>query len=342
MDRLKALSVFKAVADRGSFGAAASALDISVGAVSRTVQDLEGLLGARLLHRTTRRVALTAVGEDVLSRVGGLLQSYDELAAIGQLSANEPAGMIRMAAPALFARSYLGSALAAFRERYPQVQVDLQLSEGSVNALLEEVDLAVCPSKDLRPTMIARPLASVEIGVYASPRYLARKGEPISPAQLVEHDCLTSKAMGAGAHWSFDHRPSGHPCTVHVKGVLHSNQVEVLVDAAAHGAGIVMLPAFIAQEAVLTGRLRRILQDWRVAPQALHLAYNSRRNQPMSVRKLIEHLVEHLGAKQDVESAQTRRLHYDEGTSSTTLLVEPAAAWRAPQALGAEGLASAG
>ena len=108
MDRLKALSVFKAVADRGSFGAAASALDISVGAVSRTVQDLEGLLGARLLHRTTRRVALTAVGEDVLSRVGGLLQSYDELAAIGQLSTNEPAGMIRMAAPALFARSYLG------------------------------------------------------------------------------------------------------------------------------------------------------------------------------------------------------------------------------------------
>ena len=190
--------------------------------------------------------------------------------------------------------------------------------------------------------MIARPLASMEIGVYASPRYLARKGEPISPAQLVEHDCLTSKEMGAGAHWSFDHRHSGHPCTIHVKGVLHSNQVEVLVDAAAHGAGIVMLPAFIAQEAVLTGRLRRILQDWRVAPQALHLAYNSRRNQPMSVRKLIEHLVEHLGAKQDVESAQTRRLHYDEGTSSTTLLVEPAAAWRAPQALGAEGLASAG
>src|SRR5262249_37619304 len=125
---------------------------MSCGAASRTVQELETLLGVRLLHRTTRRLALTSVGEDVLRRVAGLLKSYEEPASSGRLKASEPAGVIRMAAPALFARHYLGPALAAFRARYPQVQVDLQLCEGPVNAVLEEVDVALCLPQDLRPT----------------------------------------------------------------------------------------------------------------------------------------------------------------------------------------------
>ena len=289
MDRLKALSVFKAVADNGSFTAAASALDISGPSASRTVQDLEGMLGVRLMHRTTRRIALTAVGEDVLRRAGGLLQSYDELTSIGRLSASEPAGVVRMAAPALFARHYLGPALAVFRDRYPQVHIDLQLCEGPAN--MQGVDLAVCLSDEVRATQIARPLASVEFGVYASPSYLGRKGDPDHPLQLVAHDCLTCKSVGAGATWSFEDPDSGDPCTVRVKRTLNANQIEVLADAAAHGAGIVMLPALVAQAAVLEGRLRRILPGWRVASQSLQLTYNSRRNLPLSVRKLIEHLV---------------------------------------------------
>ena len=315
MDRLKALLVFKAVADNGSFVAAASALDISVPVASRTVQDLETLLGVRLLHRTTRRLSLTAVGEDVLRRAGGLLQSYDELAAVGRLSASEPAGVIRMAAPASFARHYLGPALATFRARYPQVQVDLQLCEGTVNAILEEVDLALCLPEDLRPMQVARALASTEVGIYAAPSYLAQKGEPTHPAQLVQHDCLTSRIAGTGATWRFQ-QLDGDPCTVSVKGALHANQIEVLADAAVHGAGIVMLPAFVAQAAEAQGQLRRILPGWRVAPLSLHLTYNSRRNQPMSVRKLIEHLVETLGTAHEVRSTPALRLVDDEAPAA--------------------------
>ena len=300
MDRLKALSVFKAVADNRSFIGAALALDISCPMASRAVQDLEALLGVRLMHRTSRRLALTAAGEDVLHRVSGLLKSYDELASIGRRSASEPTGMIRMAAPASLARHYLGPALAAFRARYPQVQVDLHLCEGPMNDIADEMDLALCMVEDLRLAQIARPLASVEVGVYAAPKYLARKGEPTRPSQLVEHDCLTSKAARTGANWSFEHVGSGDPCTVTVNVALHANQIELLADAAAHGAGVVMLPVFLAQAAVAQGQLRRILSSWRVAPLSIQLAYCSRRNQPMSVRKLIEHLVETLGSAQHV------------------------------------------
>ena len=303
MDRLRALSVFKAVADNGSFVAAASALDLSCPAVSRMVQDLETLLGVRLIHRTTRRLALTPVGEDVLQRACGLLQSYDELASIGRMSASVPSGVIRMVAPASFGRHYLGSALAAFRTLYPQVHVELQLCEGPINVISDEVDLALCLAEDLRPTQIARRLASAEVGVYAAPAYLARSGQPTRPSQLAEHDCLTSAGARMSSAWSFEHADSGDACTVSVKRALHANHFDVLADAAIHGAGIVMLPALIAQAAVNLGQLRRVMTDWRVAPLALHLTYNSRRNQPMSVRKLIEYLMETLGEARDARPA---------------------------------------
>ena len=316
MDRLTALSVFKAVVDSGSFAGAASALDISRPAASRMVHDLETLLGVRLLHRTTRRLALTTVGEDILRRAGDLLQSYDELASIGRLSASEPAGVIRMAAPASFARHYLGPALAGFRARYPQVQVDLQLCEGTINAVLAEVDLALCLPEDLGPMHVARPLASAEVGIYAAPIYLVLKGEPTHPSQLDQHDCLTSRTAGTGATWSFQRMDRGDPCVVRVKGALHANQIEVLADAAAHGAGIVMLPAFMAQAAESQSQLRRILPGWRVAPLALQLAYNSRRNQPMSVRKLIEHLVETLGTAHEDRATPAPRPLDDEAPAA--------------------------
>ncbi|WP_321965271.1 LysR family transcriptional regulator [Paraburkholderia sp. J7] len=296
MDRLKVLSVFKAIADNGSFVGAASALDIPTSAASNAVQDLEKLIGVRLLHRTTRRLAFTSVGEEVLRRIEVLLQSYEELASVGQLSVNEPIGTIRMAATASFARYYLGPALATFRVRYPKVDVDIQLCEGAVSAVLEEVDLALCLADDLRATQIARPLGNAEVGIYAAPDYLADRGEPTHPWQLVQHDCLTFRAAGPGATWSFEPLDHGDPCKVNVKGALHANQIEVLADAAAHGAGIAMLPAFVARGPEVHGKLRRILRGWHVAPLLLQLAYSSRRYQPMAVRKLIEHLIETVGA----------------------------------------------
>jgi DNA-binding transcriptional LysR family regulator len=304
MDRLKALSVFKAVVDNGSFVGAASALEISCPAVTRMVQELETLLGVRLLHRTTRRLCLTPVGEDVLERVCELLRSYDELASIGHLNASLPSGVIRLAAPAAFGRHYLGAALASYRALYPRVQVELQLCEGPIGLVSEQVDLALCVREELRASQIVRPLASVDMGVYAAPTYLARKGDPIDPAELPNHDCLTSGTTRAGATWSFARHIGVQPSPVTVRSALHANHLDVLCDAAVHGAGIVMLPAFMAQAAVAQGHLRRIFADWCVPPLDLQLAYNSRRNQLMSVRKLIDHLVDTLGGECAIRSVR--------------------------------------
>lgn len=312
MDRLKALSIFKAVVDNGSFVGAANSLDISCPAVTRTVQDLEALLGVRLLHRTTRRIGLTAVGRDVLDRVAGLLESYDELESIGRLSAKEPSGAIRLSAPALFGRHYLGPALAEFRRRFPRVLVGLDLREETGNALGDGIDLALCLSGDLRPTQIARRLAQVEVGIFAAPMYLERRGEPEQPAELVEHDCLTSGTGRAGSNWSFTHESGGERHTVPVRVALQASHAEVLADAAMHGAGIVMLPAFMAEQAVAQGRLQRLLPDWGVDPMSIHIMYGSRKNQPMSVRRLIEHLVDVLGDDASGSSGPVLRLVEDE------------------------------
>lgn len=295
MDRLNALSIFKAVVDNGSFVGAANSLDVSCPVVTRTVQDLERLLGVRLLHRTTRRVGLTDAGQQVLDRVAGLLQAYDELESIGRMSAIVPSGAIRLSAPALFGRHYLGPAMASFRQRFPGVLVGLDLREGTGDALGEGIDLALCLAADLRPSQIARPLAQVMVGVYAAPTYLKRRGEPVLPAELAEHDCLTSGTGRGSSNWSFTNESGGARHIVSVKVALQASHAEVLADAALHGAGIVMLPAFMAEEALAQGRLRRLLPGWWVDPMSIHIVYGSRKNQPVAVRKLIEHLVEVLG-----------------------------------------------
>lgn len=303
MDRLNALSIFKAVVDNGSFVGAANSLEISCPVVTRTVQDLEQLLGIRLLHRTTRRVGLTGAGSQVLDRVAGLLQAYDELESIGRMSADVPSGAIRLCAPALFGRHYLGPTLARFRQRFPSVLVGLDLREGTGDALGEGIDLALCLAADLRPNQIARPLANIVVGVYAAPSYLERRGEPVQPAQLAEHDCLTSGVGRGGSNWSFTKELGGARHSVSVRVAMQASHAEVLSDAALHGAGIVMLPAFMAEEALADGRLRRLLPGWRVDPMSIHIVYGSRKNQPVAVRKLIEHLVDVLGDEGDTSRA---------------------------------------
>ena len=231
---------------------------------------------------------------------------------IGRLSAKEPSGAIRLSAPALFGRHYLGPALAEFKQRFPRVLVGLDLCEGSGNALGDDIDLALCLSGDLRPTQIARRLAQVEVGIFAAPGYLERRSEPEQPAELVEHDCLTAGTGRAGSYWSFTQESGGERLTVPVRVALQASHAEVLADAALHGAGIVMLPAFMIEEAVAQGRLQRLLPDWGVDPMSIHIMYGSRKNQPLSVRRLIEYLVDVLGDDARDAGGSVLRLVEDE------------------------------
>lgn len=288
MDRLKALAVFKTVVGAGSFVGAATQLDLSTAAVSRTMRELEELLGVRLLHRSTRRVSLTDVGAAMLARIDPLLESYEELRLLGSSSASKPSGVVRLAAPAGMGCRHLGPQLAAFRALCPEVTVDLQLLDDVLAARHEEPDLALCLTSQLRPAQIARPLARVGVGLFAAASYLARAGMPRHPTELAQHDCLTYGPARGAQPWVLRDAASGAAHTVQVRGTVHANHMDVLFEAALHGAGIVLLHLPLAQS---QPGLQRVLGDWQIEAETLHITYRSRRNQPMAVRRLFEHLV---------------------------------------------------
>ncbi|HEX6362202.1 MAG TPA: LysR family transcriptional regulator [Albitalea sp.] len=299
MDRLKSLEIFKTVAEKGSFVRAADALALSNAVVTRAVQDIEQMLGVRLLQRTTRRVSLTAEGEDVLERTRRLLESFEDLAAASRVNAGQIAGDIRFTAPASFA-SQLGPVLAAFHARYPEVRLQLVATDAPLDLVAERIDLALRIARELPDSLIARRVGDVPIGVYASPAYLARKGTPKHPDELARHDCLVHASTGREAAWSFRHPVTQQPVEPAVRGTLSSNNAEALMAAALRGSGLALLPQFVVREAVADGRLQQVLNAWPCPPLTMALAYTSRRNQPLRVRKLIEHLLEALPVATDL------------------------------------------
>jgi DNA-binding transcriptional LysR family regulator len=169
--------------------------------------------------------------------------------------------------------------------------VDLRLRDDHADVLAGDADLALCLGNHLRPSHVARELARLEVGWFASHDFLRAGGSPAAPPDVSGFDCLVHRPARATA-WTFVHRDSGRRQDVHVAGVLQSTQDEVLMEAAAHGAGLVQLPLFMAEAFVAEGRLCRVLGDWHADPMSLHLCYESRRHQPLAVRKLVDHLVE--------------------------------------------------
>lgn len=298
MDRLRALEIFKTVAERGGFAKAADALDLSNSATTRAVQDLEHKLGVRLLQRSTRNVSLTPEGADVLERARMLLDAYGELTISSKLSVSEPTGDIRISAPVTFGTRHLGPVLADFMAKHPKVRLDLQLSDALVDHVGLGIDLAVRLGWDLPESMIARQVGEVPMGIYASPGYLMQRGRPAHPSQLLPHQCLTYNGAGRVHHWNLSHR-SGEHFDLPARGAFNSNNGEALVAAAVHGSGLVMLPGFLADAELARGGLEQVLTDWQVSPLGIHLVYSSRRHQPLRVRMLIDHLAEALTARTD-------------------------------------------
>ena len=292
MDRLRMLEVFKAVADRGSFTKAADALGLSNAVTSRALQELETELGVRLLQRTTRSVSLTSEGRDVLERAQSLLESYDDLLAASKVGAEETAGEIRLSAPSSLGGRRLGPLLAGFTERYPLVRVDLQLTDSQDDMVGEGVDLALRMGDDLRHSLIARRIGQIRLGMFASPGYLKRYGVPQHPGELARHHCLTYGGAGKTPAWRLRHRHTGEQGEWPARGTLHTNNGDALAAAAVCGSGLVLLPRYLVEGAVSRGELQEVLADWQAPALGLYLAYASRRNQPVRVRRLIEHLAE--------------------------------------------------
>jgi DNA-binding transcriptional LysR family regulator len=181
MERLKALEIFKAVVDHGSFTKAADAAHVAVPSVSRAVQDLEALLGVQLFNRTTRKVSLTSVGLTVLEHATGVLDCYEDLARISNDIALDVSGDLRVEVSVLFGMSRLAPVLASFMREYPKVRVDTRLVDNSVETLGDLADLSIVVGRSAPSSYVARSLAATRLGIYASPSFLDSAGRPVHP-----------------------------------------------------------------------------------------------------------------------------------------------------------------
>ncbi|QDQ27746.1 LysR family transcriptional regulator [Chitinimonas arctica] len=254
------LAIFAAIIDAGSISGAAARLNIDKSVVSRQLGRLEAELGARLVQRSTRRLALTEIGEQVLGEARRIATSLGNIALLTETYRQEVRGKLRVTCP-FAARRLMVELVAAFTTRYPQVDVALQLENRLVDLIEEQIDVAIRVSHLADSSLIARKLADSPRVLVAAPSYLARCGEPTSPADLAGHACLVySDGNRAYREWHFD-SPAG-PIQIQVQGRIQLNDGSALVDAACAGAGILLIDRLLAKRELADGRLRSLLPDY--------------------------------------------------------------------------------
>ncbi|MFB4393281.1 MULTISPECIES: LysR family transcriptional regulator [unclassified Pseudomonas] len=294
MDRLNAMRVFVTVVDLGSQSAAADHLQLSRPVVSRYLAELEEWVGARLMQRTTRKLSLTAAGQQTLPRCRQMLEMADELQAVVQPPDDTPRGELRISVSPSFAQAQLVSAIATYVERYRGVKVDLQVLDRTVNLVDERIDLAIRTSNDLDPNLIARRLGVCHSVICAAPGYLELHGVPRQVEDLGQHNCLTHAYFGHSL-WHFE--VAGRSVAVPVQGNISANEAMTLQRAAMAGAGIAMLPTYAAAPALHAGELVRLLPQARPRELGLYAVYTSRKHMPATLRSMLDFLAQQFSEK---------------------------------------------
>lgn len=303
VDQLRALRVFAQVIAEGSFAGAARALDLAPPVVTRAVSDLEDHLGVRLLNRTTRRLALTEAGERYLERARRVLAELDEADALAATDNQAPRGTLSLLCPPAFASHQLMRHLPAFRDRFPDIHLEI-LAVGPVEAADETFDVSILSigQQALQGDFVVRPLAASTLVLCASPAYLSRCGQPHEPEDLLKHLGLLPDVAAVRRELTLFH---GLPAaTGEARRVLRLNtrrpaistaQLDILYAAAVNGLGIAGLPTFMVVDALREGRLVRVLPDWNGGTLQLFAAMPTRKHVPARTRAFVDFLVETYG-----------------------------------------------
>jgi LysR family transcriptional regulator, regulator for bpeEF and oprC len=281
MDQLLAMKVFVRVAERGSFGRAADELEISRPAASAHVAALEKHLGARLLHRTTRRVGLTAEGTEFLRRARRILEELRDAEETLRDTRSKPQGKLRVDVPVAFGRYLLLPALPDFTRRYPLIELDLRLNDRIVDLVAERVDVAVRVGPIRQSGLVARRVAQLNVVTCAAPAYLQDHGEPRTPDELRGHR-LVGLSSGAPPEWGFP--PPYTPKRLGLKFAMLFNAAEAPIIASAAGLGITHTADLLVAEYVGRGELKLILEDFVMPGAPISLVYPSAGHQLAKVR----------------------------------------------------------
>ncbi len=284
------MSAFVRAVETGGFSGAARQLGLTPSAMSKLVTRLEDRLGVRLLHRTTRRLQMTVEGETFFAKAKAILQALDEAEAEVSESSMRPRGLLRLRCGSAFGVHQLTPAIPNFQRLYPEVELDLTITDELVVAKDDSVDLVIRVGPLEESSLVARRLCTLERTICAAPRYLAEHGTPTTPDELLQHNCLWISNLPQLRRWPFT--TSEGIRVLPVGGNLVANNAETVLQLAIAGVGIVRLPDVMVGEPIRNGQLLPILSEWNhVEPVPVYATYASGRNLSPKVRAMVDFLV---------------------------------------------------
>jgi DNA-binding transcriptional LysR family regulator len=279
--------LFARVVEAGSFAAAARGLGQTRAAVSKQIARLESRIGAQLLNRTTRRMSLTEVGKEFYARCARIAQEAEEAERDVASLQGAARGRLRISVPVTFGRRYIAPLVAEFLDRYPEVQIELALSDQVPDLIEAGFDVAIRIASLADSTLIARRLAPSHHAVCATPGYFARHGKPATPDELAEHNCLLYSNLETPQRWRFKDGK-----TVRVSGNFTVDHGESLRQAALDGLGVAYMPSFLVGPDIATGSLEAVLPEYVESRQKVYAVYPRNRNLAPKVRAFVDFLVE--------------------------------------------------
>ena len=303
MKSIRGLVGFVQTVEAGSFAAAAGKLGISPVAVSKNVQRFERELGVRLLHRSTRKLSLTEEGRACYERCIGPLRELEAAQSAIADRGRSPGGILKVTCLSPFGRTYVLPLLPAFQRLYPGVEIDLHLDDAVVDMIAGGYDVGIRAGEARSSTMVMREIAPLHFVVCGAPSYLAERGTPATPADLLGHNCLRLRGRGPVARSSSWRLGSGkHAVSQQVSGNFLARDLPTLVTAAVQGQGLVFAPLPLVLPLLRANALRPVLTDHVAQPARLFIHYASRKHVPARVKIFVDFLLRHLRANPDLVS----------------------------------------
>ncbi|MGR5238754.1 LysR family transcriptional regulator [Vibrio alfacsensis] len=294
MDQLSAMRAFVRVVQTGSFSATGREMNTSQTTISKKVAALEKKVGVKLLARSSRDHALTPAGTRYYQTCVDILNELDEAESEARSEVVLPKGTIRISAPVAFGRILLAPVITEFFDLYPDIKVDLLLSDKHTDLISEGIDVAIRAKQLEDSTLVARHLFDNPMLALATPGYIEKYGEPKTPEDLKQHNCLVYSRMKDINVWSFTKQDEEH--AVAVSGNFQSDNGDVLLEVALTGMGIVILPIWMVKQYLNEGRLKQVMGDYTGQNLPFHAVYLQSRYTPLKVRCLIDFLKEKLPA----------------------------------------------